>query len=113
MISIGYNSVHVVLTRIDVFEKHLNDKYKDFQSSERNNIINTSKDKKIERVIDILNVKRSNVHFIENYHSGMENENIIEVDYHILKTIGEFINVCEQFILFYLNKNATCFAKCF
>ena len=81
-------------------------------STERSSKLNTLKDQKIERVIDILNVKRSNVHFIENYHSEMD-ENNIEIDYHILKTLGELINVSEQFILFYLNRNATCFARCF
>jgi len=70
------------------------------------------KDEKIERVIDILGVQRSNVHFMENYHSNNE-ENIIEVDYQALKTLGDLINLSEQFILYYLNKNATCFARCF
>ena len=80
--------------------------------SDRNSVVNNLKDQKIEKVIDILGVKRSNVHFIENYHSGIE-ENVIEIDYHALKTLGDLINISEQFILLYLNKNATCFAKCF
>lgn len=108
----GYNSVHVVLTRIDIFEKHTTDKNKNLAMTERNSVVNNLKDQKIERVIDILGVKRSNVHFIENYHSDVE-ENIIEIDYHALKTLGDLINISEQFILLYLNKNATCFAKCF
>ncbi len=74
--------------------------------------MNNLKDQKIERVIDILGVKRSNVHFIENYHSD-DDENLIEIDYHALKTLGDLINLSEHFILFYLNRNATCFARCF
>jgi predicted GTPase len=108
----GYNSVHVILTRIDVFEKHIYDKHKSHPISERNSVLNNLKDQKIERIIDILGVKRSNVHFIENYHSDIE-ENVIEIDYHALKTLSDFINLSEQFILLHLNKNATCFAKCF
>lgn len=80
--------------------------------SERSSILNNLKDQKIERVIDILGVKRSSVHFIENYHSDFD-DNVIEIDYHALKTLGDLINLSEQFILLYLNKNATCFAKCY
>lgn len=108
----GYNSVHIILTRIDVFEKQIFDKHKSLAISQRSSILNNLKDQKIERVIDILGVKRSNVHFIENYHSETE-ENVIEIDYHALKTMSDLINLSEQFILLYLNKNATCFAKCF
>jgi hypothetical protein len=75
-------------------------------------MLNSLKDQKIERVIDVLGVKRSDVHFLENYHND-SNENNVEIDYQALKTIGDLINLAEQFILFYLNRNATCFAKCF
>lgn len=81
-------------------------------SSDKNNILNTLKDQKIERIIDILGVKRSNVHFVENYHNDND-DNIIEIDYQALKTLGDLINVSEQFILYMLNRNATCFARCF
>jgi hypothetical protein len=104
-------SVHVILTRIDVFEKQSFDKNKNSGMSERTAITNTLKDKKIERVIDILGVKRSNVHFIENYHENSE-ENNIDIDYHALKTLQDMINQSEQFILNHLSRNATCF-KCF
>lgn len=73
--------------------------------------MNTLKDQKIERVIDMLGVKRSNVHFIENYHSDNE-ENLIEIDYHALKTLVDLINLSEQFILYSLNRNASCI-RCF
>ena len=80
--------------------------------SERVSVTNTLKDKKIERVIDILGVKRSNVHFIENYHGNSEEDNV-DIDHHALKTLTDIINSSEQFILNYISKNATCFAKCF
>jgi len=100
------------LTRIDIFEKQIFEKYKNLQYSERSTLLNSLKDQKIERVIDVLGVKRSDVHFIENYHNETA-ENNIEIDYHALKTIGDLINLAEQYILFYLNRNATCFARCF
>jgi hypothetical protein len=104
--------VHVILTRIDIFERQIYEKFKNMQYSERNTILNRLKDQKIERVIDVLGVKRSDVHFIENYHNEV-NQNEVEIDYQALKTVGDLINLAEQFILSYLNRNATCFAKCF
>lgn len=110
----GYLSVNIVLTRIDVFEKNLSKGNKDINPNEINGIINKHKDKKIAEIIDLLNVKRSNVHFIENYHNiNEENENEIEIDYQALKTLGDIMNNSEQFIINYLNKNVVCFAKCF
>ncbi len=104
--------MHVILTRIDIFERQIYEKFKNMQYSERNTILNRLKDQKIERVIDVLGVKRSDVHFIENYHNEV-NQNEVEIDYQALKTVGDLINLAEQFILSYLNRNATCFAKCF
>jgi hypothetical protein len=75
-------------------------------------MLNSLKDQKIERVIDVLGVKRSDVHFIENYHNDL-NENNLEIDYQALKTVGDLINLAEQFILLYLNRSASCFARCF
>lgn len=80
--------------------------------TERNGLVNKFKDQKIAELIDILDVKRSHVHFIENYHSNMD-ENDITIDYQALKTLGDIINLSEQFIINYLNKSATCLAKCF
>jgi hypothetical protein len=112
IIILGYSSVHIILTRIDLFEKLIFEKYNNLTNSERISLLNNLKDQKIERVIDVLGVKRSQVHFIENYHSQNE-ENLIEIDYHALKTLGDLINLCEQFILNYLNKSVTCMARCF
>ena len=102
----------MILTRVDLVEKQICSKNKDLEASDIQNIIYSIKDQKIERIIDKLGVKRSNIHFIENYHSKTE-ENIIDIDYHSLKTLNEIINTSEQFLLYYYNKNATCFARCF
>jgi hypothetical protein len=95
-----------------VFEKNCAEKNKLLGVSERASIINNLKDQKIEMVIDMLGIKRLNVHFLENYHSDMD-LNVIEIDYHALKTLNDLINLSEQFILNYLSRNATCFARCF
>ena len=108
----GYLNIHVVLTRIDLFEKMANEKNKVLPSTERSTKVNTMKDEKIEKVIDVLGVSRSDIHFIENYHSENKKENNLEIDYHLLKTLGDIINACEMYILSYLNKNETCFG-CF
>lgn len=81
-------------------------------STERNGIINKHKDQKIAELIDLLDVKRSHVHFIENYRLNMD-ENVIDIDYQALKTLGDIINLSEEFIINYLNKSPTCLAKCF
>ncbi len=108
----GYSNIHVVLTRIDLFEKMANEKNKVLPSTERSTKVNTLKDEKIEKVIDVLGVSRSDIHFIENYHSENKKENNLEIDYHLLKTLGDIISACEMNILSYLNKKETCFG-CF
>ena len=108
----GYESIHIILTRIDIFEKLINERNKSLPSSERSSKVNTLKDEKIEKVIDVLGVHRSNIHFIENYHSEIK-ENSYEIDYSLLKTMCDIINACELYILYYMNKNESCFATCF
>ena len=108
----GYESIHIILTRIDIFEKLINERNKSLPSSERSSKVNTLKDEKIEKVIDVLGVHRSNIHFIENYHSELK-ENSYEIDYSLLKTMCDIINACELYILYYMNKNESCFATCF
>ena len=108
----GYESIHIILTRIDIFEKLINERNKSLPSSERSSKVNTLKDEKIEKVIDVLGVHRSNIHFIENYHSEIK-ENSYEIDYSFLKTMCDIINACELYILYYMNKNESCFATCF
>jgi hypothetical protein len=101
-----------VLTRLDVLEKQIHEQNKYLSQNEKVSILSSQKDKKIEKIIDTLGVKRSDVHFLENYHSDSE-ENYIEVDYLALKTLGDLINMSEQYVIYYLNKSATCFARCF
>lgn len=110
--NLGYKNIYVVITRIDIFEKQINEKYKSLNESERNNILNTSKDLKIEKIIEILGIQRSNIYFVENYHSNMD-LNLVDIDHQALKILSDLLNACEQYILFYLNYNASCFAKCF
>ena len=111
----GYETVHVILTRIDVFEKFVSQRNKNLSVSDRSSRISTMKDEKIEKVIEKLGISRSNIHFIENYHDDEQSfkENSFEIDFHLLKTMGDIINACEMFILYYMSKNESCFATCF
>ncbi len=108
----GYENIHIILTRIDIFEKLIYEKNISLPSTERSSKVNTLKDEKIEKVIDVLGVNRSNVHFIENYHSELK-DNSFEIDYSLLKTMCDIINACELYILYYMNQNESCFATCF
>ena len=109
----GYQDIHIILTRIDVFEKMVNKRYKNLPVSERNVQLNMLKDEKIEKVIETLNVNRSNIHFIENYHGENQRDNNLEIDYHILKTLVDILNSSESYMLYYMNQRQTCFAGCF
>ena len=120
----GYENVHVILTRIDVFEKFVSQRNKNLSISDRSSRISTLKDEKIEKVIEKLGISRSNIHFIENYHDDDNNNNInnnnfnlkensFEIDFHLLKTMGDIINACEMYILYYMSKNESCFSTCF
>ena len=109
----GYENIHVILTRIDVFEKNENERAKSLSQIVRSTRVNTIKDEKIENVIKTLGVSRSNIHFIENYHKGNDNENNSGIDYHLLKTLLDILNAAELFILKYLNRSEMCLAGCF
>ena len=109
----GYKDIHVVLSKVDEFEKNIWEKYKYLPENEILSKINSLKDIKIERVITILGVNRSNVHFIENYHKENKNNNSIEIDYNILKTIINMLNTSETYILEKMSKNQNCFGFCF
>ena len=112
----GYQEIHVIMTRIDIFEKNMNKRFKNIPKSERIAKLNLMKDEKIEKVIDILGVNRANIHFIENYHddededniNNKDNKNNLEIDYHILKTLFDIINSSELFISYYMNQKQTC-----
>ena len=111
----GYDNIHihVILTRIDIFEKLIFERNKLLPYTERSSKVSNLKDEKIEKVIDVLGVNRSNIHFIENYHDDEEKENSYEIDYSLLKTMCDIINSCELYILNYIHKYETCFNSCF
>ena len=83
----GYKEVHVILSKVDEFEKNIWERNKNLSESEIHIKLNKMKDIKIEKVISILGVNRSNVHFIENYHLDNQNSNSTEIDYNVLKTM--------------------------
>jgi predicted AAA+ superfamily ATPase len=105
----GYSSVHVILTRIDVFETNINNRSKNMSEIERNTKLNKKKDEKIEAVIQTLGVNRSNIHFLENYHLEGQEKNSVEIDYHILKTMIDILNSAELFMMSYMTQKETCF----
>ena len=109
----GYQNVQIILTRIDEFEKFVNDRYKNLPESEKFTKLNMLKDLKIEKVISKLGVSRSNVHFIENYHLDNQTINSTDIDYHILKTMIDILDVSELYIINSLQPKATCFDGCF
>jgi GTPase SAR1 family protein len=105
----GYNNIQVVLTRIDIFENKFMERNKNISQSDKNMKLNKLKDIQIERVIQALGVNRSNVHFLENYHTEGQEKNSIEIDYHILKTMIDILNSAELFIMSYMTQRETCF----
>ena len=108
----GYKDVHVILSRVDEFEKNILLRNKNLPESEIHTKLNKMKDIKIEKVISILGVNRSNVHFIENYHLDNQNSNSTEIDYNVLKTMNDLLNTSELFILEKMTKKFNCFGLC-
>lgn len=108
----GYNNIHVILTRVDLLEELAYKKNQGKSKEEIQNMIYSIKDTQIEKVIECLGVKRSNVHFIENYLSE-KSPNNVDIDYHVLKALNDMINSAEQYLLMYFNKNTSCFSTCF
>ena len=125
----GYKDIHIILTRIDIFEKKIKQRFNNLEKIEKNAKLNLLKDQKIEKVIEILGINRSNIHFIENYHDNNDNDiddddnenniffitkkNNLEIDYHILKTLLDIINSSELFISDYNTLKQSCLAGCF
>ena len=108
----GYKDIHVILTKLDEFEKKIWERNKNLTENEIYNKLKVMKDIKIEKVISILGVNRSNVHFIENYHLNKQNKKFVEIDYNILKTIIDILNTSELFIIDKMNKKQDCFGFC-
>ena len=105
----GYKDIHIILTKLDELEKKICEKYQDLWENEINSKLKRLKDIQIEKIISILGVKRSNIHFIENYHSGNEVKNSADIDYNLLKAIIDILNSSELFILEKMNKEHSCF----
>jgi predicted AAA+ superfamily ATPase len=108
----GYKDVHVILSKVDEFEKNILLRNQNLPESEIHTKLNKMKDIKIEKVISILGVNRSNVHFIENYHLDNQNSNSTEIDYNVLKTLNDLLNTSELFILEKMTKKFNCFGLC-
>ena len=104
----GYKDINVILTRVDECENNVRKRNNNLPETEIHSKINTMKDIKIEKVINILGVNRSNVHFIENYHLENQMTNSITIDYNILKTLIDIINISELFILDEINRKQAC-----
>ena len=105
----GYKDIHVILSKLDEFEKKFCEKNQNISETEINSELNKLKEIQIEKIKSILGVKRSNIHFIENYHSDNQIENSADIDYNILKTIIDILNSSELFILEKMNKEHSCF----
>ena len=108
----GYKDIHVILSNVDKFGEKIYTKYKHLPETEILSKLKIMIDIQIEKVILLLGVKRSNVHFIENYHSDNQKTNSTEIDYNVLKTIIDILNSSELFILDKLNKTQNCFGFC-
>jgi len=95
----GYMYPQVVLTRIDRVEENLakSTAAADVEPELR---LRQVLDKKIEDVVMKLEVSRTSVHFIENYHSGggsAEGRNT-SVDFHALKILTQCCSHAETFV---------------
>jgi len=96
----GYHHPQVVLTRIDRVEESLaKDGPADLAEQELR--LRQVLDKKIEDVVLKLEVPRTSVHFIENYHSGtgsiVEGRNV-SVDFHALKILTQCCSNADAFV---------------
>ena len=105
----GYKDIHIILTKLDIFEKNIWEKHKNLPENEIRSKLNSLKDIQIEKIISLLGVKRSNIHFIENYHSNNQEKNLADIDYSLLKIIIDMLNTSELFILDKMNKDQNCF----
>merc|ERR1712226_1281711 len=96
----GYTYPQVVLTRIDRVEEQLA-KAGSSGDSDVELRLRQALDKKIEDVVMKLDVARTSVHFIENYHSGggscVEGRNV-SVDFHALKILTQCCSHADAFV---------------
>lgn len=108
---IEYFCPQIVLTRVDKVEekldrefkkKALKDKDAEFDKEAR---LREVIDSKIEAVVQKLNIPRSSVHFIENYHENKENSDV-RIDYYALKLLEEAVKQGESFIAAKIKENS-------
>jgi len=100
----GYNYPQVVLTRIDRVEENIarsgGPGGTALDPGEAELQLRQVLDKKIEDVVLRLDVSRTSVHFIENYHSGggwAEGRNV-SVDFHALKILSQCCSHADAFV---------------
>eukprot|EP00929_Paragymnodinium_shiwhaense_P001665 TRINITY_DN101902_c0_g1_i1.p1 TRINITY_DN101902_c0_g1~~TRINITY_DN101902_c0_g1_i1.p1 ORF type:complete len:380 (+),score=102.26 TRINITY_DN101902_c0_g1_i1:88-1227(+) len=104
----GYTCPQVVLTRIDRVEEQLSKTVvASTDPAEAELRLRQVLDKKIEDVCAKLDLSRTSVHFIENYHSGgswAEGRNV-SVDFHALKILTQCCSHADAFVLQSIRKN--------
>eukprot|EP00928_Gymnodinium_smaydae_P049522 TRINITY_DN33247_c0_g1_i1.p1 TRINITY_DN33247_c0_g1~~TRINITY_DN33247_c0_g1_i1.p1 ORF type:complete len:357 (+),score=91.16 TRINITY_DN33247_c0_g1_i1:71-1141(+) len=104
----GYSYPQVVLTRIDRVEENLLRQGK-FSSQEEVELqLKQVLDAKIEAVVAALDISRTSVHFVENYHSDgdwAEGRNV-SVDFHALKILSQCCSHADAFVNESLRRNA-------
>jgi len=98
----GYVYPQVVLTRIDRVEEQLAKAVGSDSSVDPELRLRQVLDKKIEDIVMKLDVSRTSVHFIENYHSGggtvAEGRNV-SVDFHALKILTQCCSHADAFVM--------------
>jgi len=108
----GYLYPQVVLTRIDRVEEKLIKQGGAADSAEAELKLRQVLDKKIEDIVVKLDVSRTAVHFIENYHqSGVYDEGRnVSVDFHALKILTQCCSHADAFIAQHLKstRQPTC-----
>ena len=91
----------IVLTRVDKVEEKLEKEFKKKLGKDaefdKETKLREVIDSKIEAVVNKLNIPRSSVHFLENYHENKENSDV-SIDYYALKLLDEAVKQGESFI---------------
>lgn len=108
----GYLYPQVVLTRIDRVEEKLIKQGGVADAAEAELRLRQALDKKIEDIVMKLDVSRTAVHFIENYHQGgvFEEGRNVSVDFHALKILTQCCSHADAFIAAHLRttRQPTC-----
>jgi len=108
----GYLYPQVVLTRIDRVEEKLIKQGGAADGAEAELRLRQVLDKKIEDIVMKLDVSRTAVHFIENYHQGgvYEEGRNVSVDFHALKILTQCCSHADAFIAAHLRttRQPTC-----